>query len=86
MIQGGDSVLFQHVSKGVKVSASIKCSCGRKKGDKTDLVVIKRNYNQSAFNGYHRTYSEYSTVSCTRIGCNGMWRTKAEYVKTIQDK
>lgn len=34
----------------------------------------------SAFNGYHFTPSDYSEIVCTRPGCHGRWRTKAEYV------
>lgn len=39
--------------------------------------VIQRRCNHSAFNGYHETPSEYSSITCLR--CGAVWRTKAEY-------
>jgi hypothetical protein len=68
------------------MSAHIKCCCGRKRGDHSDLVVRARKHNRSAFNGYHRTVSEYSLVICTRKGCWGIWRTKADYVDGLPDE
>lgn len=65
------------------MSAHIACTCGRKRGDRSDLVVIERNCNHSAFNGYHYTPSDYSEIMCMRPGCVGMWRTKAEYADTL---
>ena len=47
-------------------------------------VVVQRNGNASAFNGYHWTYSDYSGVRCTR--CRRYWRTKAAYVDTLPDE
>lgn len=41
-------------------------------------LVIKYLCNHSAFNGYRRTSSDYSTVMCT--SCGAKWRTKAAYV------
>ena len=46
-------------------------------------VVTMRHYNCSAFNGYHRTPSEYSEMVCHF--CGRMWRTKANYVKHFPD-
>lgn len=65
------------------MSAHIPCSCGRKKGDHTDLVVVQYKCNHSAFNGYAYTRSDYSQVRCTRPGCLGSWRTKAAYVDDL---
>lgn len=48
-----------------------------------NLIVLKRRCNYSAFNGYHRTPSDYSTVKCT--ACNFSWRTKASYVESLKD-
>lgn len=45
--------------------------------------VIQRNCNHSAFNGYHKTYSEYSSVVCLR--CGAVWRTKAHYIPYTPD-
>lgn len=49
-------------------------------------AVSMRNYNQSAFNGYHKTYSEYSEVRCTADTCRSVWRTKAAYVAALPDE
>lgn len=46
-------------------------------------VVGQRQYNMSAFNGYHRTPSDYSLVWCTVEGCRSAWRTKAAYVDAL---
>ena len=62
------------------MSAGSSCTCGRKRGDHTDLVVIALKGNCSAFNGYHWTRSDWSAVRCLRAGCSGNWRTKADYV------
>ena len=48
-------------------------------------VVVQRNYNMSAFNGYRKTYSEYSLVRCTFGWCRAAWRTKAAYVADLPD-
>ena len=63
------------------------CTCGRKplrngskNNDLTDLVVDALKCNNSAFNGYHRTPSDYSHVTCLRPGCHGGWRTASSYV------
>jgi hypothetical protein len=45
--------------------------------------VDVRNANHSAFNGYHRTWSAYSQVSCGQ--CGAVWRTKAAYVDALPD-
>lgn len=52
--------------------------------------VVQRQCNHSAFNGYRRTYSDYSTVICMapaaiRGTCAGAWRTKAAYVTALPD-
>lgn len=60
-----------------------RCKCGRKKGDHSDLVVVRYKCNYSAFNGYHYTPSDYSEVRCTRPNCGGFWRTKSAYVDTL---
>ncbi|WUT01765.1 hypothetical protein OHA46_33970 (plasmid) [Streptomyces sp. NBC_00708] len=48
-------------------------------------IVVQRNYNRSAFNGYRITRSAYSLVRCTAPGCNGTWRTRAAFVDTLPD-
>lgn len=46
--------------------------------------VLQRRCNHSAFNGYHETPSEYSTIQCLR--CGAAWRTKASYVWQLADR
>lgn len=43
------------------------------------VTVYRANY--SAFNGYRRTRSDYSEVTCTLDGHR--WRTKAAYVEEL---
>lgn len=62
------------------------CTCGRKPGDIGDLVVTQRKCNHSAFNGWRRTASDYSTIRCLRPGCTGLRRTKAKYVDKLPDE
>lgn len=49
-------------------------------------VVVQRQCNYSAFNGYHYTPSEYSLVRCTVPGCRSLWRTKATFVDDLPDE
>jgi hypothetical protein len=48
-------------------------------------VVIQRECNHSAFNGYHRAPSDYSGLKCWAPGCGRAWRTKAAYVRELPD-
>lgn len=43
--------------------------------------VTQRRCNHSAFNGYHRTRSDYSETKCGE--CGRRWRTKAAYVDDL---
>ena len=45
--------------------------------------VLVRNANYSAFNGYHRTPSDYSSLRCGT--CGRCWRTNAGYVGQVPD-
>lgn len=45
--------------------------------------VMQRRCNHSAFNGYHETPSQYSSIQCLR--CGAVWRTKAEYQWALAD-
>ena len=67
------------------MSSYTVCTCGRKRGDYTDLVVIARRSNHSAFNGYHFTPSNFSHIVCTRKGCCGNRRSDAPYVENLPD-
>ena len=62
------------------MSVGTPCVCGRKRGDTADLVVTALKCNHSAFNGYHKTPSDWSAVCCCRPNCYGRWRTKSSYV------
>ena len=50
---------------------------------KSEWRVLDRYCNYSAFNGGHRTPSEYSACKCLR--CDHVWRTKADYVGSLAD-
>lgn len=65
------------------VSFHCKCAERRKPAQDRAWVVIQRNCNHSAFNGYHRTYSDYSTVYCP--ACRAVGRTKALFVLSLKD-
>ena len=46
-------------------------------------VVVVRNGNYSAFNGYRRTYSDYSEIRCVQT--LKVWRAKGKYVGSLPD-
>lgn len=64
------------------MSCSFNCKCGERKKPIAERRwrIIQYMCNHSAFNGYHRTPSDYSTVVCDAPGCTGCGRTKANYV------
>lgn len=47
------------------------------------VEVLQRRHHYSAFQGYHRTPSDYSLVRCT--SCGAAWRTRAAYVDSSPD-
>lgn len=55
------------------MSGGTRCKC-----KPAALRVTRYRYNTSAFNGYRRTPSDYSTVCC--VTCGTTFRTKAAYV------
>ena len=57
--------------------------CRDPRAHRARWVVSTRHCNYSAFNGYHRTPSEYSGVTCP--ACPAVWRTKAAYVEQLPD-
>jgi len=65
------------MSQGV----SCKCPESKKPVGERRWVVIQRNCNHSAFNGYRQTFSDYSSVTCHV--CAVIWRTKASYVNRL---
>ena len=54
-------------------------ACMREHREHWLVNVYRANY--SAFNGGHRTPSDYSEVRCAR--CGRVWRTKAAYVEDL---
>jgi hypothetical protein len=67
------------------MAQSFNCKCGERSKPLEDRnwEVLKYKCHHSAFNGYRRTYSEYSTVICNQPGCPGLGRTKAAYVDEL---
>lgn len=61
------------------------CQCDQRllPVDDRHWEVTQRRMNHSAFSGYHRTPSKYSTVRC-RV-CHACWRTTARYVNQLPD-
>lgn len=60
------------------------CRCsGTRKERSRWWCVWRRNYTQSAFNGYRRAWSAKSDVVCEK--CGASWRTAAKYVMTLPD-
>jgi hypothetical protein len=67
----------------MSVSFNYKCKERDKPVEKRAWFVLQRYCNHSAFNGYHLTSSDYSTVHC--IKCGAIGRTKAKYVALLRD-
>lgn len=67
------------------MAESFSCSCEERTKPIAERawVVWHRRCHYSAFSGYHRTPSDYSTVRCLRCGSVG--RTKAKYVSQLRD-
>lgn len=61
------------------------CRCGERSKPvaERNWAVTQYRCHHSAFSGYHRTPSEYSTVICLNPGCHGVGRTKAAYVDEL---
>jgi hypothetical protein len=60
------------------MSGANRCKHGRQ-----FQFVTQRWCNHSAFNGYRRTLSLYSTVVCAK--CGNHWRSKSDYVDKLPD-
>jgi hypothetical protein len=65
------------------MSSGRVCICPKDKdhGERKNWVVTQYRCNHSAFNGYHQTLSDYSSVICKR--CGAAWRTRAGYVDEL---
>ena len=66
------------------MSNPFSCQCKIK--NKRNWRVMHRNHNHSYFESPkgEEHYSEYSTVFCLK--CTGCGRTKAKYVKELEDE
>lgn len=58
-------------------------ACLNRKEHWESWCVTVRKANYSAFNGGHRTPSDYSEIRCS--ACPTRWRTKAAYVDRLPD-
>lgn len=47
------------------------------------VVVVQREHNRSAFNGYHYTPSYYSELYCQ--ACGKLWRSRGKYIVRLPD-
>lgn len=65
------------------VSFSCHCAERHKPVKERQWRVLQRMCNHSAFNGYHYTPSDYSSVICLACGSEG--RTKAKYVSELSN-
>ena len=67
------------------MAVHFNCKCPERKKHARDRnwFVTQRHCHHSAFSGYRRTPSEYSTVLCE--GCGAVGRTKAGYVALLPD-
>ncbi len=67
------------------MSTSFGCHCGERKKPLAlrNWVISQYRCNHSAFNGYHRTPSDWSRITCRNPECHGCGRTKADYVTEL---
>lgn len=68
------------------MSGGKACACPEKKKPMDQRVwhVLQWRSNHSAFNGYHHTPSNYSSVQCA--ACGAVWRTNAPYQDVLKHK
>jgi hypothetical protein len=66
------------------VSGGTACACPERLKPVKERKWLVRQFmcNHSAFNGYHYTRSDYSSINCTE--CGHVWRTKAAYVFDLE--
>lgn len=81
--RGKKSVKNNLTMGGGEMSGHIPCICK----DKRNWRVIHRNHNHSSFESppYAEHRSDYSLILCFDEGCNGNFRSKADYVYSIPD-
>jgi len=68
------------------MSGGPACKCPESKKPLKERNWIAETYkcHHSAFNGYKKTYSEFSRIRCQ--SCLFVWRTKASYVPLFLKK
>lgn len=66
------------------MSGGPACGCPERRKPLEDRAWRIRQYrhNNSAFNGYRHTSSDYSAMACE--ACRANWRTKAGYVDRLR--
>lgn len=66
------------------MSGGDACQCPERKKPVKERNWVVRQYmcNHSAFNGYHYTPSDWSSINCRE--CRHVWRTKAAYVFQLE--
>lgn len=65
------------------MSKGIACSCSGPIEDRLkNWRIIQFKCNHSAFNGWKKTYSEYSSFRC--MVCTNIWRSKSDYVFKVK--
>jgi hypothetical protein len=66
------------------MSGGVFCHCDEQRVPIEDRrwTIWQYRCNHSAFNGYHYTRSDYSSINCTE--CGHVWRTKAAYVFDLE--
>lgn len=67
------------------MACSFGCRCRErdKPANRRAWTVWQRHCSHSAFNGYRRKVSQYSTVRC--LVCGALGRTRARWVDQIPD-
>ena len=67
------------------MSSSFGCNCGERKKPLAlrNWVISQYRCNHSAYNGYRRTPSEWSRLTCRNEHCDGCGRSKAAYVDDL---
>lgn len=63
------------------MSGGIACTCPAPERALRPWVITRYKHHHSAFNGYKKTPSAYSSIQC--IKCGHSWRTKAAYVESL---
>jgi hypothetical protein len=77
------SVSFNCGSPDSFLQRTMDCQERKKPVSERNWEILQYRCNHSAFNGYHYTPSDYSTVRC--CSCGAVGRTKAKYVDSLRE-